>query len=191
MTGRQQVMVLFLSLFFSLFFFLTGAFFTFQGGKSSSREEDLIEKSGKKFLVEVDGSVNRRGIYPIKAGISVLEVIEKAGGIKEKLSFAPADLLIPIAKNCRVNIHPAGDGKGQVSIESLDADKLPILSLPIFLNTAGIEELDTLPGIGPKTAQAIVEYRKIHGKFVSPADLLQVRGIGPKKLSEILPHITL
>ena len=191
MTRQQQWIALFLTLSLSLFFFLTTPSSTFQGKISPFIEKDSSEKSGKEFLVEVDGSVNRRGIYPIEAGMTVLDVIEKAGGIKEKLSLTPEDLLIPIEKNCRLYILPAGDGKGRVSLESIAAQKLPILSLPISINTAGIEELNTLPGIGPKIAQAIVEYREAHGKFTSFDDLLQVRGIGPKRLAEMLPHITL
>jgi competence protein ComEA len=67
---------------------------------------------------------------------------------------------------------------------------LKVLSVPIPLNTATAEELDILPGIGPKTAEAIVEFREKNGKFASPDDLLQVPGIGPKKLAALKPHIT-
>jgi competence protein ComEA len=77
-----------------------------------------------------------------------------------------------------------------VTLEALAPNKLKILFLPVDINTASIEELDTLPGIGPKTAWAIIEYRETHGKFTSPEDLLQVHGIGPKKLAALLGHIT-
>jgi competence protein ComEA len=75
-------------------------------------------------------------------------------------------------------------------LEPLAPKTQKVLSVPIDINTASVEELDTLPGIGPKTAQAIVEHRETQGKFGSAEDLLQVRGIGPKKLAAILPHVT-
>jgi competence protein ComEA len=77
-----------------------------------------------------------------------------------------------------------------VLLEPLAPQKQKVLSLPIDINTASVEELDTLPGIGPKTAEAIVEYRETQGKFTCAEDLLQVRGIGAKKLAAILPHVT-
>jgi comEA protein len=95
-----------------------------------------------------------------------------------------------IEKSCRVSVLPDGDEKGRISLEPLAPNKLKVLFLPVDINTASMEELDTLPGIGPVTAQAIVEHRETRGKFTSPEDLLQVRGIGPKKLAAILGHIT-
>jgi competence protein ComEA len=60
----------------------------------------------------------------------------------------------------------------------------------VNVNTAGIEELDTLPGVGPATAQAIIDYRREHGPFQRPEDLLNVRNIGEKKLAQMLPRVT-
>lgn len=60
----------------------------------------------------------------------------------------------------------------------------------ININTATLQELDTLPGIGPSLAQAILDYRAEYGPFTTPEDLLQVSGIGEKKLEAILEFIT-
>jgi comEA protein len=96
-----------------------------------------------------------------------------------------------IEKNCRLNIVAGEEGQAQVQLEPLSPQKIPILALRVNPNSANLEELDTLPGIGPKTAQAIIEWRKTHGPFSSAEDLSKVRGIGPKKMVAILPRITL
>jgi competence protein ComEA len=192
MTREQQWIVLFLSLFLSLFFFLTNPPSTSnEVARMVSQEDPPAKKSLQgEFMVEVDGSVNRRGIYSIGPGMNVLDVIEKAGGINKKVSLSPGSLLTKIEKSCRVRVLSAAEGKGSLLLEPLSPQTLKALSVPIDINTAPIEELDTLPGIGPTIARAIVEHRQTQGKFNSAEDLLQVRGIGPKKLAAILPHIT-
>jgi len=76
-----------------------------------------------------------------------------------------------------------------IQLEPLAPAKRKVLSLPIDINTASVEELNILPGVGPQIAQAIVEHREAYGKFASPEDLINVRGLGPKKLAAILPHL--
>ena len=61
---------------------------------------------------------------------------------------------------------------------------------PVNINTASQDQLTQLSGIGPKKAQAIVDYREAHGDFKSADDLTQVKGIGPKTLSEDRAMIT-
>ena len=60
----------------------------------------------------------------------------------------------------------------------------------VNLNTATSEQLDTLPGVGPVTAQKILEWRSSHGAFSSVDELLEVDGIGEKTLSDLAPHVT-
>ena len=62
-------------------------------------------------------------------------------------------------------------------------------AFPLNINTATVGELVFLPGIGEKTAQSIVDWRTEHGPFQEPSDLLNVDGIGPSKLEEMLPYI--
>jgi competence protein ComEA len=192
MTRDQQGVLLFLSLSLVLFFFLTYPPSGWNRAGRLAPEEDISPRNSPagEVTVEVDGSVNRRGVYSIPAGMTVLDLIEKAGGMSAKISLPPESLLNKIEKSCRLSVLPDGEEKGRVTLEPMAPNKLKILFLPVDLNTASIEELDTLPGIGPKTAQAVVEYRETHGPFASPEDLLQVPGIGPKKLAAILGHIT-
>ena len=192
MSREQQGVVLFLSLILGLFFFLTSS--------TPSRKESARLPSPEgipnprpgegKLLVEVDGSVNQRGMVQVEAGRPLLEALEKAGGIKGDIALPPEALTTRIEKNLRLQVVSEGEGKGRISLEPLAPAKLKVLSIPIPLNTAREEDLDILPGIGPQIARAIVEYRETYGKFSSPEDLLQVPGIGPKKLAALRPHIT-
>ena len=192
MTREQSWVVLFLSLSLFLYFLLTNppAILKEAGRVEPGGDPSAKKSTGEEFLVEVDGSVNRRGVYSIGTGMNLLDVIEKAGGVRQKISLSSESLLKKIDKSCRVHVLPAGEGKGRLLLEPLAPKTQKVLSVPIDINTASLEELDTLPGIGPKTAQAIVEHRETQGKFASAEDLLQVRGIGPKKLAAILPHVT-
>jgi len=105
------------------------------------------------------------------------------------MSFPEETLSRKIEKSSRISIVPEGEEKGRVAIEPMAPARLKVLSVPVPLNTATAEELDTLPGIGPKTARAIVEFREQNGKFSTPDDLLRIPGIGPRKLAALLPHI--
>ena len=192
MSREQQGVILFLSLSLGLFFFLTTPTPAWREFSSPPSGERVLAPrlAEGEILIEVDGSVNQRGMVQIEAGTPVLEALERAGGVKGQLSLSPEALTTKIDKSSRLQVVSDGEGKGRVSLEPLASPKLKVLSVPIPLNTASLDELDTLPGIGPKTAQAIVEYRESHGKFTSAEDLLQVPGIGPKKLAALRAHIT-
>jgi competence protein ComEA len=193
MNREQQGVVLFLTLSLCLLFFLTGPFSSSKGGgKTLPMDEGLPPKSNRQaFPVEIDGSAGFRGIIPAEPGMTVGEVLARAGGVQEKLSLSPEDLGRRVEKGSRLSLQAEGEGRGKIAIEPLAPPKWKVLSVPIPLNPATAEELDILPGIGPKIAEAIIEFREKNGKFASPDDLLQVPGIGPKKLTALKPHITI
>lgn len=72
--------------------------------------------------------------------------------------------------------------------EALPPEEIQVVLVDV--NTAGLEELVTLPGIGESLAQRVLDYRAENGPFETPEDLLKVSGIGEKKLEELLEHIT-
>jgi len=77
------------------------------------------------------------------------------------------------------------DDKQQVTAE----ESTPAVSAKVNINTADVDELTKIPGIGPKTAEAIVAYRKDKGQFKNVDELVEVKGIGTKKLENIRPYI--
>ena len=191
MSREQQRVVLFLSLSLSFLFFLTHPA-SFQKGESQAPVEKKLfvpPSGGQGMALEMDGEIAPRGVLRVEPGMTVREALGKAGGVHEKLSFPEEILARKIEQSSRISVTAEGEGKGRVVMEPMAPARLVVLSVPIPLNTATAEELDTLPGIGPKTARAIVEFREQNGKFSSPDDLLQVPGIGPRKLAALLPHI--
>jgi competence protein ComEA len=193
MSRDQQGIVLFLSLLLSFFFLLTLPSSSWKEIPGIAPEEKAPgPQAGEgRILIEMDGSVNQRGMVQIEEGGTVLDAVAKAGGVKEEMAVSPENLALKLEKSSRVRIAPDSEGKGRVSVEPLDPPKLKVLSIPVPINTATAEELDILPGIGPKTAQAIIDDRDSRGKFAAAEDLLRVPGIGPKKLAALRPHISL
>jgi len=141
--------------------------------------------------VEVEGAVRNRGIYPLGKGGSVGEAVAKAGGTSGGFSLAPEAAAVKIERSGLLTVPEDGENRGGAGFRSLDPQKMKVLSIPININTAKVEELDVLPGVGPKMAQAIVAYREAHGKFSALEDLQKVKGLGPMKFAAIRPHLTL
>jgi competence protein ComEA len=191
MNRDQQAVVLFLSLSlcFLFFFFTRPSVPLKEGTKEPMDGERFPAKPVAGIAVEMDGDFGPRGIIQAESGMTVREALEKAGATQEKMPFPEEILSQKIDKSSRLSIVPEGGGGGRVVIEPLSPTKLKVLSVPILLNTATAEELETLPGIGPQTAQAIVEFREQHGKFYTPDDLLRVPGIGPRKLAALRSRI--
>ncbi len=189
MTREQQWIVLFLSLSLALFFFLTNPRRVMNSAVKLPAQNASTQES-QEILVEVDGSIEHRGIYRARAGMTVEEILQKAGGTRPTLEMDADELLRELEQSCRLNILATGGGKGKVLTEPMAAEKKKVLSIPININSATLGDLDTLPGIGPKTAQSIITYREKNGSFKSEQELLNVPGIGRKKLAVLLPHIT-
>lgn len=110
------------------------------------------------------------------------------------VGFLISQLSQPVQNDSALSPVPVGrflaiDQKNDNALEPLSASAMKILGVPVAINTATIDQLNGLPGIGPQTAQAILAHREQKGKFQNLDELLQVPGIGPKKLAALRPHI--
>ena len=193
MTRDQLGVVLFLSLLLTVIFLLTARPLP-PPAAVPGRDQVLsfaAPPAGDEIWVEVDGPVRNRGIYPLEKGKSVLEAMEKAGGSAGNLGLSPDAGAMKISKSGLLKVSGEGEGRAHAALTPFDPAKMKVLSIPVNINTAGAEELDILPGVGPKMAQAIVAFREAHGKFSALEDLQKVKGLGPKKFAAIRPHITL
>ena len=136
-------------------------------------------------VVDVVGAVRRPGLYRLRQGARIADAVARAGGATAKADLALINLAAPLADGEQVvvprhgavapSIAPSGAG-GPTGVPS---------SGPVHLSTATAEQLDSLPGIGPVTAQKILDYRQKHGAFMSVDELDAVPGIGPARLDQL------
>jgi competence protein ComEA len=134
----------------------------------------------RKLLVHVVGAVRSPGLFRLDEGSRVDDAITAAGGPKPKAALELVNLASPVADGQQVVVPARGAGGTAAGTASS-----PAPASRVHLNTATLEELDTLPGIGPVTAQAILDYRTEHGAFSSVEELDAVSGIGPATLAEL------
>ena len=149
---------------------------------SGSTVSDLL-------VVHVAGSVVSPGLHELTAGSRVADAIAAAGGLTPQADAARINLAAPVSDGQRVYVLAVGEQEPAVAVGGGD----PVsgaTSGPVNLNTADAEALDSLPGIGPATAAAIIEHRGKVGAFTSVDQLLDVPGIGEAKLEALRDLVT-
>jgi competence protein ComEA len=136
----------------------------------------------KLLVVDVAGAVRRAGLYRLRSGSRIDDAIAAAGGPTAKAQLDSVNLAAPVADGEQV-IVPGVGAAGAAAASSSVAGSSP--SAPLDLNSATLEQLEGLPGIGPVTAQKILDYRQVHGAFHSVAELEGVPGIGPAHMAQL------
>ncbi len=137
--------------------------------------------AAKLFVVDVAGAVRRPGLYSLHAGSRVQDAVVAAGGATRKAQLDAVNLAAPVADGEQIVV--PSSGAGGTAAASSPAGSSP--SAPLDLNSATLEQLEALPGIGPVTAQKILDYRQQHGAFHSVSELEGVPGIGPAHLAQL------
>jgi competence protein ComEA len=142
-------------------------------------------------VVHVAGAVASPGVYELPAGARVDAALAAAGGPLAGADPGALNLAAPLADGTRVHVPMVGEAVAPAPTPAVAVAPGATASPgPIDLNQATAAELDALPGIGPATAQAIVDHRTTKGPFASVDDLEAVRGIGPAKLDAIRALVT-
>jgi competence protein ComEA len=134
-----------------------------------------------KLFVDVVGAVRRPGLYRVPDGARVADAVRRAGGPTPKAQLELLNLAARLADGEQVVV----PRRGAVGAMPTGGAGATAPSGPIHLNSATLEQLDALPGVGPVTAQKILDYRQQHGGFGSVDELDAVPGIGPARLADL------
>ena len=164
---------------------------------NTTRVEETTTIMPQNCYVDIKGEVLRPGVYEFSCESRIQEVIKKAGGFTEEADETKINLAQKITDQMQIvvpNLHSKQEGgvtegnseKGNLS----NTTPSNLKQGTVNINTATLEELQTIKGIGKKKAEAILQYRKEHGAFRTKEDLLQVKGIGKKALEAIESQVT-
>ena len=147
--------------------------------------------SGGKLTVDVAGEVKEPGVYLLASGARVEDALERAGGPSRKADLSQINRAAKLEDGRQVLVPPK-PSRSAVAAAAAPGGSVPATpEQPINLNTATLEQLDTLDGVGPSTAQKILDYRTEHGGFTSIDELDQISGIGEKRLAALRERVRL
>jgi competence protein ComEA len=136
------------------------------------------------LVVHVVGAVRRAGLFRLRDGSRVADALARAGGPTRHADLAAVNLAAPLVDGEQVVVPRRGPG-GSAAVSAA-----PGAGAKVSLGSATVEQLDELPGVGPVTAQKIVDWRSTHGPFRSVDDLDDVPGIGPARIEQLRDLVT-
>ena len=163
---------------------VAGRFLLGAGAASSSDAgvalgaEPIRAAPAPPVVVHVVGAVQTPGLYRLARGTRVADAVARAGGATAKADLALINLAALVSDGQQVVV-PARASPGAAAAAGEASTG------PVHLNSATLEQLDALPGVGPVTAQKIVDYREKHGAFSSVRELDAIPGIGPARLEQL------
>ena len=161
--------------------------------EATATPDSIASHSGRAALVvHVVGAVRRPGLYRLRDGARVADAVERAGGATHRAQLAALNLAAPLVDGIQVLVprRVVASGVGSAEAGKDLGAATAGLGAKTSLASATAEELDELPGVGPVTAQKILDYRAEHGPFRSVDDLDAVPGIGPTRVEQLRDLVT-
>lgn len=170
----------------------------------TSEGDSESEEAGRTQMIYVDlkGAIRYPNVYAIPLGSRLFDVIEMAGGLLPDAATQHLNQSLLLSDQSLIYIYSLEEVEAY-QIEEMDLSELPLinpvqpgettdepLNSLVNINQATLEELMTLPSIGPKKAEAILQYRSEHGSFASSEALKEVSGIGQKTYEQLASLIT-
>ena len=157
-------------------------------------DEEATAEAKDVIVVDVAGAVASPGVVELKDGARVADALGAAGGLAEDADLTSVNRAARLTDGQRVYVPRVGeqvapvegDGSAGAAGEGMQSTATGQV---VNINTAGLAELDALPGVGPATAQAIIDDREANGPFTAPEDLMRVSGIGEKKFEKLKSSI--
>lgn len=165
--------------------------------ENNKDNEKEVEESKETIKVHITGAVLNEGVVELDIDSRISDAIEKAGGLREDAYLEPINLAYILEDGMKIYIPNQSEKdkykqeeQVEVSTETINQTSTQIKKQgKVNINTATQTELETLPGIGPSTAQKIISYRNDNGKFKSIEDIKNVSGIGESKYNRIKDYI--
>ena len=164
------------------------------GGPAGAASVRVDRADGGRVTVHVAGAVRRPGLYRLPAGSRIDDALRRAGGPNRQADLNAVNLATKLEDGRQVLVPervvaagPAGPSTASAATSAAGAAP----TAPVNLNTATLEQLDTLDGVGPGIAQRILDYRQQHGGFRRVEELGEVPGIGAKRLTALTPQVAL
>jgi competence protein ComEA len=142
-------------------------------------------QASPRLFVHVVGAVRRPGLFRLGDGARVADAVARAGGPTRRADLSAVNLAAPLVDGQQVLVPRRGPGGASAA-----AAVGTVPGAKVSLASATVEQLDELPGIGPVTAEKIVDWRTTHGPFRSVDDLDDVPGIGPARIEQLRDLVT-
>lgn len=167
-----------------------------EGGTNTEKQNSAT------IVIHITGEVKKEGVIYLKEGARIIDAIKKAGGETKQADLSQVNLAYELQDGQKIYIPNKNEKITEYIVDNSNENLMNNQntnksdsgsngkSITININTATLAELDNLPGIGPSTAQKIIEYREENGKFKKIEDIQNVKGIGEAKYEDIKEKIT-
>ena len=169
--------------------FVAGRFFVGSGTATVERPQpaagEIEAAAPPRLVVHVVGAVRRPGLYRLVHGARIADAVRRAGGATRRADLSLVNLAAQVSDGSQVVVPRREVVDAGAATEAGQSSVGGAAGGPVHLNTATLDELDALPGVGPVTAQKILDYREQHGAFSSVDDLDAIPGIGPARLEQL------
>jgi|tagenome__1003787_1003787.scaffolds.fasta_scaffold20382575_2 competence protein ComEA len=143
--------------------------------------------AGTRVVVDVAGAVTHPGVYRLTTADRVEDALARAGGATRRADLSQINRAAKLEDGRQILVPARAPRGAAIAPAAGPATTTP--AQPVNLNTATLEQLDELDGVGPATAQKIVDYRTEHGGFGAVDELDEIPGIGEKRLAALREHV--